>query len=48
MPLSIIEPPEADAPQAPLGRRLAWFAGLAIGSMAAVIAVAWVLKALLR
>ena len=47
-PAIIEPPPEAGAPQAPLWRRLAWFAGLALGSTLAVIAVAWLLKALLR
>jgi hypothetical protein len=45
---AIIEPPpEPGAPRAPLGRRLAWFAGLAIASGTAVAAAAWMLKALL-
>lgn len=45
----IIEPPpEADAPLAPLWKRLAWFFGLAICAMLATAAVAYLLKALLR
>ena len=49
MARSIIEPPpERGAPQPPLASRLGWFAGLAIASALAVIAVAWLLKALLR
>jgi hypothetical protein len=49
MPRPIIEPPPApDAPLQPLRTRLGWFAGLALGSALAVIAVAWLLKALLR
>ena len=44
----IIEPPEPGAPLPPLGRRLAWFAGLALASAFSVAAVAYLLKALLR
>ncbi len=45
----IIEPPpELDAPLAPLGRRLAWFLGLAIAAALATAGVAYLLKALLR
>jgi hypothetical protein len=45
---AIIEPPpEPGAPQPPLGRRLAWFAGLAIASAAGTASVAYLLKALL-
>jgi hypothetical protein len=44
----IIEPPpEAGTPRAPLWRRLAWFAGLALASAGATAAVAYLLKALL-
>ena len=49
MAASIIEPPpEPGTPLAPLWKRLAWFAGLSIGMAAATIAVAYLLKALLR
>jgi len=45
----IIEPPpEADAPLAPLWKRLAWFFGLAIGAALATAIVAYALKALLK
>ena len=44
----IIEPPDPDAPQPPLHRRLAWFAGLALAAALATAAVAYLLKALLR
>ena len=48
MPASIIDPPpEPGAPAAPLGKRLAWFAGLAIASGAGAALVAFLLKALL-
>ena len=46
---AIIEPPpERGAPQAPLWKRLSWFASLAIGAALATAAVAYLLKALLR
>ena len=46
---AIIErPPEPGAPLPPLWKRLAWFAGLAIGSAAACAAIAYALKLLLR
>ena len=46
---AIIEPPpEPDAPLAPLWKRLAWFAGLAVAASFSTIAVAYLLKALLR
>ena len=49
MARSIIEPPpEPGAPAGPLWKRLAWFAGLSIGSAAVTIAVAWLLKLLLH
>ena len=45
----IIEPPpEPDAPLAPLWRRVAWFAGIAVAASLATAAVAYLLKALLR
>jgi hypothetical protein len=45
---SIIEPPpEADAPRAPVWKRLAWFWGLALASAFSTAAVAYLLKALL-
>ena len=36
MPDIIEGPPDADAPRAPLGRRLAWFVGLSLLGLAAV------------
>ena len=45
---AIIEPqgpPERGAPQAPLGRRLLWFAAIAAGGSLAVILAAYALKA---
>ncbi|MET0273916.1 MAG: DUF2474 domain-containing protein [Phenylobacterium sp.] len=46
---AIIEPPpEPGAPLPPLWKRLAWFAGLAVAASAATVAVAYLLKALLR
>ena len=47
MPDIIEGPPDADAPPEPLGRRLVWFAGLAIAGSLAVAAVAYALRALL-
>jgi hypothetical protein len=45
---AIIEPPpEPGAPVAPLWKRLAWFAALAIGASAATAAVAYGLRALI-
>ena len=45
----IIEPPpEPGAPLAPLWRRVAWFAGIAVAASLATAAVAYLLKALLR
>lgn len=44
----IIEgPPEAGEEPAPLGRRLLWFAALWIGSLIAVAAIAYALRALI-
>lgn len=46
---AIIEPPpDPSQPPAPLWKRLAWFAGLAVLASLATAAAAWVLKALLR
>ena len=45
---AIIEPPDPDAPAAPLVRRLAWFFGLALAGALATAAVAYALRALLR
>jgi hypothetical protein len=47
MPL-IIEPPEPDAAQAPLWRRLAWFCAIALAAALATAVVAYGLKALLH
>jgi hypothetical protein len=47
---AIIEPqgpPEEGAPRGSLGRRLAWFAALAIASAGATALIAYALKALL-
>jgi len=48
MPAIIEPPPEPDAPQGPLWKRLAWFLGLAIAATLLTAAVAYALKALLR
>jgi predicted cobalt transporter CbtA len=46
---AIIEPPpEPGAPLAPLGRRLAWFVGLALAGAVGTAMVAYGLRALLR
>lgn len=46
---AIIEPPpEADAKLGPLWKRLCWFVGLAIAGACATMAVAYLLKAMLR
>jgi len=45
---AIIEPPDEAERPGPLGRRLAWFIGLALASAAVTIAAAYLLKALLR
>ena len=47
MPDIIEGPPDADAPRAPLARRLAWFVALALAGCLAVAAVAYALRALL-
>lgn len=45
---AIIEPPPGDDdPLPPLGQRVGWFFAIALGSMLAVAAVAYALKALL-
>ena len=46
---AIIEPPpEPGEAPGPLWKRLAWFVGLAAAACAATIALAYLLKALLR
>ena len=47
MPPIIEGPPEEGEEWRPLGRRLLWFAALWCGSLVAVAAVAYVLKALI-
>jgi hypothetical protein len=50
MPGTIIRPeppPEAGEPEPSLGRRLAWFAALALGGLLTTAAVAYGLRALL-
>jgi len=47
MPVIIDGPPGPDDPRPPLTRRLAWFAGIAIVSALATVAVAYGLEALL-
>ena len=47
MPDIISGPPEPGEPSRPLGRRLLWFAALAIGGAAATATVAYGLRALL-
>jgi hypothetical protein len=47
MPAIIEGPPEPGAPAQPLWRRLAWFAAIALASLAATALVAYGLKALL-
>jgi hypothetical protein len=47
MALRIEPPPEPGDAAPPLARKLAWFAGLAIASAAAVAGVAYALRALL-
>jgi hypothetical protein len=47
MPAIIEGPPEPGAPTAPLWRRLAWFAAIALASAALTAAAAYALKALL-
>ena len=44
----IIEPPGSDEPAAPLGRRLAWFFGIALAAALSTAVVAYALKALLK
>jgi hypothetical protein len=46
---AIIEPPpEPGAPLAPLGRRLAWFFGLALAGAGVTAIAAYALRALLK
>jgi hypothetical protein len=45
---AIIEPPGPDEATAPLGRRLAWFFGIAIGAALSTAVVAYGLRALLK
>ena len=47
MPLIIEGPPSAGDPKQPLGKRLVWFAGIWLGSLIAVAAVAYALRALI-
>jgi len=47
MPPIIEGPPEEGEPRSPLGKRLVWFALLWIGSLAAVAAIAYSLRALI-
>lgn len=47
MPSIIEGPPEPGEAPRPLGKRLIWFAALWIGSLFAVAAVAYALKALI-
>lgn len=47
MPAIIEPPPEPGAPTPPLGRRLLWFAGLALAAAAVTAVVAEGLRALL-
>jgi hypothetical protein len=47
MPAIIEGPPDPGEPSRPLWRRLAWFAGLALASLAVTACAAYLLKALL-
>lgn len=47
MPPIIEGPPEEGAPKPPLHKRLLWFVLLWVGSVAAVAAVAYTLRALI-
>ena len=47
MPAIIEGPPEPGAPQAPLWRRLLWFAALAAGGVLVTAGVAYALRALI-
>lgn len=47
MPAIIEGPPDPGAPQAPLWRRLAWFAALALAGLIVTAGVAYGLRALI-
>ena len=47
MPAILEGPPEPGAPPRPLGRRLAWFAGIAAASALVTALIAYGLEALL-
>ena len=47
MPLTIDGPPEEGDAKQPLGKRLLWFVALWCGSLLAVAAVAYALRALI-
>lgn len=47
MPPIIEGPPEDGEARRPLGKRLVWFAVLWVGSLAAVAAIAYALRALI-
>jgi hypothetical protein len=47
MPPIIEGPPEEGEPKRPLGKRLIWFVLLWLGSLAAVAALAYALRALI-
>ncbi len=47
MPRIIEGPPEADTPPTPLAKRLMWFVVIWVGSLIAVAAVAYAMRALI-